>query len=357
MLFKTRAFSKFIIITLTAALSLCSITWALEKTQQPHEVNILSWWGDRDPAITKMAYQKCNTKVYYDEYYSNSEFLQRWHSQNQRYDIITFTDSIYNVIKDSIALQDSPLWTQARKYLPPIRNFYFKSELPKNVAYMSLTLTGFLFNPKVINIQPGDSVRIIFAKAKNNVVIVLDDPVEAIYLLNKSPANPNQDLSVKNFTDLIQNTKIYITNRYTNIYNLDNFAFVYTWIGDAIADIKYRNVKYNIYIPPEISHVSIDMLATLNNKPYVNCVAKVLTSKKALSIIHNNDYYFSPYGFQGNYNDPDINKLYQNMLSIFKKAAWKTSPTFADYFKLLNQWKKIKLFVLHGKKRFLLNED
>ena len=60
-------------------------------------VNIFSWWGYLDKNIITKLESQCNTKVYFDEYYSTDEFLRRFNKDN--YSIIIFSSVVYNFIK------------------------------------------------------------------------------------------------------------------------------------------------------------------------------------------------------------------------------------------------------------------
>ncbi len=129
-------------------------------------VNILTWWGYLDyPEVVSDIEKKCNVKVSYDEYYSSSEFLRRERQEN--YDIVIFSGTIYDLVKANIGLKKSNLWRQSLNYNPIIRKHYLHSDFTPNVVYFLHSLTGFLWNPNVIDIYKNDSIFEIFKKAKS----------------------------------------------------------------------------------------------------------------------------------------------------------------------------------------------
>ena len=75
--------------------------WALGKKDT---INILSWvnYLSLDGA-SQLIEQKCNVRISYDNYYSNDEFLRRWHKTNQKYDVIIFSETIYPMIKKQVS--------------------------------------------------------------------------------------------------------------------------------------------------------------------------------------------------------------------------------------------------------------
>ena len=62
-----------------------------------------------------------------------------------------------------------------------------------------------------------------------------------------------------------------------------------------------QNKNLKIMVHPQLSHASADMISVVNNKKTSSCVARVLSSKKAVETIQTTlSHYFSPYGKIGN---------------------------------------------------------
>lgn len=309
-------------------------------------VNILTWWGYLDsPEVVNSIEKDCNVNISYDEYYSNSEFMSRKNLVN--YDILIFSNPIYNVIKDDIKMNHSDLWKESASYNPVIKKHYLESHFPPNVVYFMHALTGFLWNPDVINIVENDSVFDIFKKAGSNIVVMMDDPLEEAKLLNlnfhQNQQNSPNELNEKNFRALTQNAKVYITNNYNQISQKPNFAFAFTWSGEALMNMKTNNKKLNFFIHPKFSYTTSDLLAQLNDSQAAACVAKELTSKKMMVILQNNQYYFSSYGDYSKSADPEYIELYKSYLKNLGKISWNNVAPTKDFQYINREWKLIKI--------------
>lgn len=323
---------------------------AYAKNNNKPTVNVLTWWGYLNyPEIKNEIEKKCNVNISYDEYYSNDEFLQRFSKEHNNYDITIFSYTIYNLIKDKIALKHSDLWKNSLQYNPIIKQHYDQGKFPPNVVFFQHSLTGFLWNPAIINISPSDQIFSIFNKAKTNLVVMIDDPVEATNLMKLGFREQNKNISdsniltINNFKQLTQNSKVYITNGDNNIYNKPNFAFAYSWSGDAIAIITNSKNNDQFLIHPKLSYITADFLAVLNNKPEVNCVAKVLSSSEILNFIQNKDYYFSPYINENNIPKSKFRNIYLDFLKKLPELTWIT-PASSQYFDMLYKtWESVKV--------------
>lgn len=311
-------------------------------------INILTWWGYLNYSkLITTAENTCHVKISYDEYFSNDEFLRRWEGEKDNYDIIIFSDTIYNAIKNKIPpVKSSTLWKQSLLYNPVIKSRYKKRKYPNNMVYFIHAMTGFLWNPKNISLSSSDSLISIFNKATNNHVVIIDDSVEAKKLIESSLLEQSKDkdiLNVTNFKRLIQNADVYITNNYSQIYKKPKFAFSFTWSGEAVVDIMESNKKYEFLIHPKLSYISSDLLAQTSNKQSALCVAKVLTTKKAMSIIQNNDFYFSPYTDYTDVINPIFKDIYTRFILALPVLPWLDSTDGASFERLNMSWQLIKL--------------
>lgn len=314
----------------------------------PNYVNILTWWGYLEhPEIVKSAEKACGAKIIFDVYYSNDEFLRRWREQKKSYDIIVFSNTIYNLIKDEIPkINNSHLWQQSKDYNVIIKNKYISRKFPKNVVFFMHCLTGFLYNTKVITISRNDSILTIFKKANHKIVILINDPYEAKKLLDLSFNKKSSFLNVKYFSKLSKYADIYISNGLNNIYKSPNFSFAFIWSGEVIKQVKASNLSLKFLIHPQLSYVSSDLLAQINDNRGATCIANYLTDKKNISIIENKSYYFSSYTDINKIDDDYFKIIYKMFITTLPKLKWIDSVNSNEFDQLNNSWELIKLNLL-----------
>ena len=320
---------------------LCAQSVAFAK--QLPTVNILTWWDYLNyPWEAKEIQNKCHVKISYDEYYSDTEFARRWKNSAANYDIIIFEDTMYPAIVNKIPKIQSTLNTHAKNYNPTIKKIFNSRKYPSNIAFFFQSVTGFLWNPQNIRLNKSDSLMTIFAKAKNNYVVILDDPIVFQTLLQLG-LDKNTPVNVNSFNEVSQDSKVFITNDYDNIYTNSKFAFSYIWSGEAILDLNNVNKSFRFLVHPDVSYVSSDLLAQLNNKPGVACVANYITSKAFLTKLQNNTYYFSPYGDDSEITNQTFKQVYQSYLEELPRLSW-VSPILNEEMQyLIENWKMIKL--------------
>ncbi len=314
-------------------------------------INILTWWGYLNyPEIVNEAEKKCGVKISFDEYYSNDEFLRRWHGQNDHYDIIIFSDTISKMVKNKIPnFKNSTLWQQSSSYNKTIKIHYDKGKYPHNVVYFIHSLTGFLWNPKNITLSNNDSVISIFNKAKQQYVIVIDDSVEEKKMIEESlelsskKEIPDNYIKMENFKKVVQNSTVYVANGYCKIYEDPKFAFSFTWSGEAVVSLVKSNKSYKFLIHPRLSYIASDLLAQTTNKKDSFCVAKFLSSRKGMSILQNKDYYFSPYADYDSVDNPVFKKIYKKFVTSLPLLTWIESVNEEDFQKINRSWQLIKL--------------
>ena len=329
---------------------------ALQQNEIEHKpyVNILTWWGylNLTPEQIKEAEKKCNVRISYDTYYSNRQFLNRFDNSKFSYDLIIFSQTILNTIQKKINLPQSKLYMASNEYLPTIKQHYMKEKLPHNVVYFLHSLTGFLYNKNLISINTKDSVKQIFAKAGNNIVVMIDDPVEANFLISLLLHN-SQTLSMKkanqftlswdNFKKIIQSSNVIITNVLDHIIKLPNFAFAYQWSGDAVLEMqKQHNSKMKFLVHPKLSYVSTDLLAELNLNQSTQCVANTLSSQKYLDVLQKKTFYFSPYGIHSDIKNPFFKAIYKQFLQKLPNLPWIISVSMANFKKIERAWQIVK---------------
>lgn len=328
---------------------------AIEKSKTI--VNILTWWGYiDDKKIEQQIENECHVKISYDEYYSSNEFLRRWSNQKNNYDVIIFSNTLYKLLKNDIKIKQSSLRKQSEHYNNIIKNHYRASHYLPNVVYFLHSLSGFLWNPDVVTLNSKDTLESIFNKTKTNTVVLLDDSIEASMLVSlnnahdsltkpKSPlANvQSNSLSIDAFNKLTKNNTVYITNDYSRIYLKSDFAFSYAWSGEAINDLKGSGKNYKFLVHPHLSYVSTDLLAELNTKPEVHCVAKMLSSRSTLSQLQNKTFYFSPYANREEVTDPFFKSIYSTFLNGLPSYAWIEPLEPQEINDISRTWELIKI--------------
>jgi len=310
-------------------------------------INILTWWGYLNGSdIVKLAEKECGVTISFDEYYSNDEFLRRWESQRENYDVLIFSGTIYNVVQDRLPhYKSSTLWRQSLGYNKIIRQHYNKAHYPHNVVYFLHSLTGFLWNPKNILLTDQDSVASIFKKARNNYVVLIDDPVEANQLIREGlpKQNSNDHMSILTFKSAMQSANVYITNNYNQIYKKPEFAFSFSWSGEAMVDLMESNKNYQFLVHPKLSYISSDLLAQNSDRKSAFCVSKYLTSRATTINLQNNEFYFPPFLDYSSVKNKTYLGIYKNFMSKLSKMSWIDSENEVDFQKLNDSWQLIKL--------------
>lgn len=319
----------------------------------PDSINVLTWWGYLDsPEINEIVKSECNVTISHDTYYTNDEFLRRMTTNKSSYDIVIFSQTIYNLVKDKIPKNNVDLTDISKKFNPTIKMEYLRQKYPPNIIYFMHSLSGFLWNPKVINITDHDSIQDIFKKAGKNIVVLIDDPVEIWNLINIAyPIKKDSvHLASENFGKLVQDATVYMTNNYNQTYNQNNFAFAFGWSGDAMVYMQQSTQKLNFLIHPKLSYISSDMLAAMNKKNNTICVAKVLLSKRVLDIVQNNTHYFSPYADYKTINQPVNQDIYKIIFKKLPQMKWlESSKSSADFQIMVDTWNSIQMNTRNSK--------
>ncbi len=335
---------------------ICSPLLSYAQKNNHSHVNILTWSGyisEDDPNVRKIE-DDCDTKISYDQYDSNDEFLDRFQENKNAYNIIIFSDTIFKLIADKIKNNRSDLYLNAKNYTPIIYQHYQYRNFPHNVAFFVHSMTGFLYNKNIINLTESDTVYSMFHKAGNNTVVMIDDAVEAEFLLSLGIRQMTESkakfdgsnglipLTLDNFEKLYQGSSVIITNSFQKISTMPSFAFSYQWSGDAIASLQHEaNLKYLIH--PKLSYVSSDLIANLDNDKSTLCIANALSSRAFLSHMQNKTYYFSPYGDKPSKINPMFINFYNAWMNDLPTLPWIDSVTTTRFDQLQREWILIKL--------------
>lgn len=179
-------------------------------------------------------------------------------------------------MENKIARKNNKLHEITSTYHPIIKKRYLESNLPSNTVYFAIAPTGFLYNAKKIKISQKDSIEKIFKHANKNIIAIVDDEIEANHFIasiinkkNKQNENLNAISSYstwKIFEKLFKGKRVFITNNLDRIVADDDFAFSFTWSGEAIQEIKKSKKDLKFFVHPKLSYLTADLLSALNEK-------------------------------------------------------------------------------------------
>jgi hypothetical protein len=304
-------------------------------------VNVLSWWGYlSDKSQLAKIEQKCGTKISVDEYYSNSEFIRRWNNSNVKYEVLLYSNTVHNFIKDQVANKGKDISQILDDYNPNIKKKYLSRNYSNNTALFVLSFTGFLWNKKSIQINKKQTISDIFKISKNKRVLLLDDYLEISRLIKAS--EKNNENPYDQLLSLTNDSKVYVTNMSDGLISRDDFAFAYIWSGEAMGKLpKYKNMEFLIH--PKLSHVSYDLVSLISKDDKATCVAKELTGKSFLSYIQGKYAYLSPFAVTKDFNKNKSKKFLSMLLEKVDDLHWLEPAKTEDYHQQDKLWKRAKL--------------
>jgi hypothetical protein len=128
-------------------------------------VRVLTWFGyiKTESAALKDIEKKCNAKISVDEFYSNSEFLDRVKDKAKlgtKYGVLIYSNTIADAVDDILRNSGGEsLGELISGYDANVRAHFKKENHPHNAAVFQLSLTGFLFDRNNIEISPQNSLR------------------------------------------------------------------------------------------------------------------------------------------------------------------------------------------------------
>lgn len=302
-------------------------------------VNVLTWWGYLTiDGIRETIEQSCDVNLSFDQYFSNSEFLRRWRQKEDRYDLIIFSDTIYPSVASGIKRKGIVIDDIASKYHPDVQKKYKQKKYPKNVLFFIHSLTGFLWNPKTVSISRDDTVEIIFEKASGKLIVLLDDALEVNTLLFEK--DKNEVLRDQRIVDLLQSRNVFFTNEFQTILSKENFAFAYSWSGDAIAHKNRSELKHlRFLVHPALSHVSTDLIAQLKSTTGAECVVRTLSSEAVVNQIAEATNYVSPFKAE----IKPFRESSKNGISNIASLRWLSSPNRDDFQDIHARWERMKV--------------
>ena len=301
------------------------------------------------PEIASIVRDKCGVEISYDEHCSDVECSRIISTSRDfyNYDIIIFPSDMYEIIKGKIKVGYSDLNKVSKKYSADVRSHYLSYGYQDNVAYFALSLSGFVWNPAVIELSEKDSAYLMFKKAKNNTVFLTSNPTAVQNLIDNNQNLPYDSL-VGFFNKIIQDADVYIADGYngSKLYDKDQFAFAFQRSGDAVyVIVNSKNKNLTFLVHPKYSFIVSDMIAELNTRPETLCAARVLASKEVLDIVQKETYCLSPYGTYKLVDEPVFQKVYKPLFDGTHKARWLSHfvKNTKDNNKILAIWNKMSV--------------
>ena len=280
-------------------------------------VNILTWWdylnvGD----IKKTIENDCKCTISYDEYYSTNDFLKRYANQAAQYDILIFSDSIYQVMKDNLPKIKVDVKDILKKYHPSVRKHYNDQQYTDNMMIFDMATSGFLYNKKNTQIEGSDKIDDLFNKSKDKVVSIGDDYAEVYTLFGKIPSPLDFKRYKSHVKDLI------ITNKLDRIPYDKDFSFSYSWSGETLVYlVNQDNSDLDLFVHQDLSHISKDIVVMILDSPEKRCVYKRLVSEDIVKKVTESELYFSPFGPQDRKNSV-FKKVEADFFSKIEKLKW-----------------------------------
>lgn len=333
---------------------------------------MIGWTGylEYTPHIAQLTQQvenSCHVKIDFNNYDSYDQMIDYLREPSKgQYDIVIASDTFEKGILDYIKNPSSDLYKTSRHYNPYVRQHMRELHYPPNVAFFQLALTGFVYNPKLVHPSKNFCIKDAFKIAEKHIVIMMDDPYETAVMVQRCyysheprlPLTKKQIIrNLHRFQKEAMGKKIWFSELYNPRDNSKDFALQYIWEGDGMLIKKAVNSntkqRLKFMIPQDYTYITSDILATLNNKPATNCVARQLTSPHYIESMDQDQYYFSPYLSEQHTlatNDAEYNRFQQLMLTDLKNARpndWIEGNDFSDHQEVYNLWQKIRAEVNH----------
>ena len=328
------------------SLSLIMLLISAQAFARP-AVNILSWWDYiNSKKLIKLVEDKCNVDVSIDEFYSNDEFSRRVRKSN--YDVIVHSEAAYSSVKDLIEGGSSGFAKEhVEQYHPLIKKRHKDSGFTYNSAYLAMYLTVLLWDKDKVSIETKDDIESILYKSREKCVVLTDDQYEISHIFKSLTGSEKWTIPrYESVSRYFYRTKFIASNLISSLVRHKDFAVAYTWSGSALgAQYKNQNKNLKIMVHPQLSHASADMISVVNNKKTSSCVARVLSSKKAVETIQTTlSHYFSPYGKIGNRRvTSTYRRIEADFFDRFANSRWLPEFSKESASSLNHNWQRVKV--------------
>jgi hypothetical protein len=352
-------FHKIVFITLFSSCAL-SIT----------DINILTWDGipnisEKTKNKVKEIEKTCSVKLNYDNYSNSNDFLNQLSSHDYDYDIVIAPNTFLNLISKYIPKnKNKELSKIVENYNPHVKAHYKSIKTQNNVAYFIQSITGILINNEKIDIKKFNNIYdLIESLKKEDIFIILDDPVELSSIIEKSKKNKINISAekivenIKDFTEKIENKNVTVVNFFNDRMRDKNFTAAISWSGSAIDDINTLNntmkKNFSFETPKWLSFISSDLIIQLNTKTKTNCTMLRLSSKDFLDTIAVETNYFSPFIDKNKlwYKNNYYHEIQIKYLDFLKNSDWLDSINNDQFNKVQYEWEKFKFHTIKERKK------
>ncbi|MCL1125847.1 hypothetical protein [Shewanella surugensis] len=316
-------------------------------------INIITWWGYFTPELLMPIENKCKVKISYDEFYSNPELFRRM--KKEEYDIAIYGDSVHQYFSRLYPQQYANISQDiTAHYHPLVKDLYQRSGLPSNTVYFQLSLAGLLWNPINIRLDETDTLGTIIEKSKGKTIVLMDEHVEVLNFLSDMDSTHLKFISKYNETTILQVVELFeeshviIANNLGNIAHKGDFAFAFTWSGEALKKIIQGELNHQFMAHVGLSHWSSTVLELVSNKQGGQCVARELASENMINKVIKKSYSFSPYGISiknSREMDPQYNRVVDYFFTHIHKLEKLKNEPYDVYKAYDKEWQKLKLLI------------
>jgi len=330
-------------------LLIVTITTATAETNQTEYINIIAWWGYLNyPWVQPYIRKKCSANISVDQYYSNREFTDLFKSKSSNYDIVISQSPGYNEIRHLVpSIEGSTVHLNSENYNKIIEKHYRQEHFPHNVAYFFQSVTGVLWNDRIIVNQKNLPFPDILHGVSERLITSLDDPIYLSTLISNNKIGDG-NLNYDSYKKLFGNNIVILANSfYKKIYDHKDFALSYTWSGEAIYDIQHSlntsRSHLHFSVNPSYSFIASDIVAAMNENKKTECVANLLASKKFMDKLQNNTYYFTPFVDPKNVKNKIFLSNYKLYADELDKLKWIPTPLPKTKKHLDQEWAYITM--------------
>jgi len=319
--------------------------FAAPAVEKEH-LNVLSWWGYFTQENLRPIEELCRVNLSVDEYYSNTEVLRRLTDGRTNYEFVVFSDTIYESALQHLETENVniDLTEKTSSYQQNVARKFKKAKYSKNITYFQLALTGFLWQPENIEFEPTTALSKLFEKVGSKLVILIDDHVEGLHFFSKLTNKPLSTFpEQKALNEILANARLVIANDIHEAAKRNDFAFAYTWSGDAISVISDNpSSRLKFATHRDLSYVTVDLFYANPKSKAAKCVARAIASDSFLNKVASGHNYLSPYGPTAQKTETAKREIENLVFSKNNELKWIRSTSITDSEKLRTEWHNFK---------------
>lgn len=342
-----------------------SLALYLQKRNQTNTINILAWGGVFDTKTLSDFEKENGIKINISYYTTNEELLVNLKATRAKgYDLIVPSDYAVKLLKENNLLKkiDKTKLNFLDKINPLFLNHFFDPENSYSVPYI-WEILGIGINEDLFK-KPSENASWswIFTNPKNYKIIMVNDPIEAVFMAtfylykSKDPLFPNipeklNDQQIQKIKEILINQRNWI-EAYTNFrpdYFLltENCPLVVTDVSNTLRGMR-QSSKIKFIIPNEGAFLSIENLAIPINCLKEDMIYKFLNYLYKKDVMKNNyETYSSLPVTKEVLSEINLIKELKQVINLskeaFKKRFFFLSPLMSEK-KLQNLWVDIKSY-------------